>query len=100
MSTTEEGVLKKKIKADLDRLGAYWYMPVPGGYGKQSIDFLCCLKGLFIGIETKKEGGKPTPRQWKCISEIIAAGGIAFYCDSFESYVKHMTAFTKETSRG
>lgn len=87
---TQEGLLKDKIKADLIFRGTYWYMVVPVGYGKQTLDFLCCIKGRFLGIETKAPGKYPTPRQYACIDEIKGAGGIAFWCDSFESYLTEM----------
>ena len=86
----EEGQLKAKIKADLKKRGAYWYMPVPYGYGKQSVDFLVCLDGLFIGIETKSPGKVATPRQLQTLAEITAAGGLAFWCDTFASYLEQM----------
>jgi hypothetical protein len=81
-------------------------MPVPGGYGSQTIDFLCCVpvkwfdtvaniyvpSGLFLGIETKSTGEKPTARQELCMQAIRHAGGIAFWCDSWGGYVAEITA--------
>ena len=84
----KEKDLKAKIKKHLDSIGAYYYMVVPVGYGKQTVDFLCCINGFFISIETKTTGGKPTPRQALCIEEIRDAGGIAFCCDSYETYIE------------
>ena len=81
---TPEARLKDEIKTLLKRMGAHYYMPVPSGYGKQTLDFLCCVKGRFVGIETKAPGKKPTPRQQQCIDEINAAGGLAFWCDHYE----------------
>lgn len=87
---TEEGRLKDYVKKQLDLLHAYRYMPVPSGYGQQTLDFLCCIDGRFIGIETKAEGKEPTARQSLCIEEIKAAGGIAFWCDSAPSFMLAM----------
>ena len=54
MATTPEGKVKKGVRQVLDKLGAYYVMPVTGGYGVQGApDFLVCFKGRFIGIETK-----------------------------------------------
>ena len=90
-----EAILKKKIKAHLNELKAYWYMPVPGGYGTQTVDFLCCLNGRFLGIETKSTGQKPTPRQMLSMQAIRNAGGVAFWCDSFESFYQQWKAIAE-----
>jgi hypothetical protein len=90
---TEEGRLKDKIKKHLTALGAYRFMPVQFGYGTQSVDFLCCVKGRFLAIETKAEGKEPTPRQAQCLAEIKQAGGVAFWVDSFESYLLNLAAW-------
>lgn len=86
----EEAKLKARIKTALQKLDCYYHMPVPCGYGTQTLDFLCCVKGKFVGIETKAPGKKPTPRQKLCIASINAAGGIAFACDSWDSFMMHM----------
>lgn len=53
-----ESWVKKQIKYILDELGAWWYMPNAGNYGVYGVpDFVCCLKGKFVAIEAKKEGG-------------------------------------------
>jgi penicillin-binding protein-related factor A (putative recombinase) len=38
-------------------------MPVPSGYGESTLDYIGCYKARFFAIETKKPGGKLTPRQ-------------------------------------
>lgn len=53
-------------------------MPVPAGYGTQSVDFLVCFDGLFIAIEAKRRGARPTPRQENTLEQIRAAGGSTF----------------------
>ena len=91
---TEEGKLKDRIKRYLDALPrSYRHMPVPGGYGTQSLDFLCCIDGRCVGIETKAPGKKPTPRPELCMKQIIAAGGAAFSCETFESFLLNMAAW-------
>ncbi len=73
---TPEGLVKKELKKLLDKIGAYYYMSVPVGYGKSTIDFLVCHKGRFYGIECKREGvGKPSDRQACIMREIATAGG-------------------------
>jgi hypothetical protein len=91
---TEEGLLKIKVKRYLDQLPkSYRYMPVPSGYGTQTLDFLCCINGRFCGIETKAKGKKPTPRQEQCMTAIKAAGGAAFWADSYEGFLIGMAAW-------
>ena len=100
MVRTLEGALKQQIKLYLKQLGAYYFQPVQMGMGMQTLDFLVCVPqwhnggriGRFVAIETKAPGKKPTPRQMACGKDIIEAGGIAFYCDSFESFKLTMVA--------
>lgn len=78
MATTPEGKVKKQVRKVLDDLGAYYVMPVTGGYGKQGApDFLVCLNGSFFGIETKAGKGKLTTLQEINLKKIIEAGGVA-----------------------
>ena len=80
-----EALVKDDVKSWLKSLGAYTCMVVPGGYGHQTLDFLCCIRGRFIGIETKAPGKVPTPRQEACLRAIRAAGGIALWGDNIEA---------------
>lgn len=75
---TPEGKVKDRVKKLLKEYGAYWHMPVQNGMGAPSLDFICCLNGLYFAIETKVEGGKMTPRQEKTASEIRSVGGKVF----------------------
>lgn len=78
MGMTPEAKVKKAVRQVLDGLGAYYVMPVTGGYGKQGApDFLVCLKGKFIGIETKAGKGRLTALQEMNLKQIIGAGGVS-----------------------
>lgn len=73
---SSEKLVKDALKKYLKSIGAYYYMPVPMGYGAASIDFFVCWRGQFYGIETKKPGIKdPTIRQTVVLTEIALAGG-------------------------
>lgn len=78
MARTPEGAVKDKVKALLKEHGAYWHCPVQNGMGAPSLDFICCHRGRYFGIETKAGNKKPTPRQETTINQIRLAGGLAF----------------------
>ena len=78
---TPEGRVKEEVKKLLKKFGVYYFMPVQTGMGKPGLDFYCCLEGRFFAIETKAEGGRPTPRQRRTMDEIEAAGGAVFLID-------------------
>ena len=45
MAMTPEGKVKKKIVAYLKEIGAYYFFPATGGYGKSGVpDIVGCLK--------------------------------------------------------
>jgi hypothetical protein len=70
--------VKDAVKKILDQAGAYFFMPVPTGYGRHGIpDFIVCHKGRFIAIETKFGDRKPTKYQELELQKIQIAGGIA-----------------------
>jgi hypothetical protein len=78
MADTPEKKVKKAVRQVLNALGAYYVMPVTGGYGTQGApDFLVCHQGLFYGIETKAGKGKLTALQQLNLDKIIEAGGVA-----------------------
>lgn len=61
-------------------------------------DILMCIPyqklstnpGLFVAIEVKQPGKKPTPVQVQCIEEIRAAGGVAFVATSVEDVKREL----------
>ena len=79
---TPEAKVKAKVKRVLTDIGAYYTMPVTGGYGNSGVpDFVGCLRGKFFGVECKANGGKPTALQLKHLNDIRCAGGIALVVD-------------------
>jgi len=79
LTSTPEGLVKRRVREVLKKLGAYYVMPVTGGYGNSGApDFLVCLRGRFIGIECKAKGGKPTALQERNLTAINDAGGMAY----------------------
>lgn len=79
MAMTPERRVKAQVRKVLDKLGAYYVMPVTGGYGNSGApDFLVCLHGRYVGIECKAGKNTTTPLQEKNLRLIERSGGIAF----------------------
>lgn len=71
-----ESDVKNAVKKILNDLGAFWFMPVQTGYGVKGVpDFIVCLNGAFIGIETKY--GNNTLSMWQKLQgeKILNSGG-------------------------
>lgn len=79
MAMTPEGKVKKKVTDQLKKLGAYYFFPLTGGYGKSGVpDIVGCYKGKFFAIECKAGKNKPTPLQDLNIRAIRDVGGYAW----------------------
>lgn len=98
---TPEGKVKKKVVDVLKRLGAYYFSPVTGGFGRSGVpDIVACYNSKFIGIECKAANNKPTALQIKNLNDIIAQGGIALVInednlDTLEADIKLLTGEIK-----
>jgi len=104
---TPEGKVKEKVRRVLKTGGAYWHMPVQNGMGKPALDFHNCIPviitqdmvgariGLYVGIETKAEGGEPTARQLATMAEIVKAGGSVFLIDGDTSELEEWMVHPK-----
>jgi Holliday junction resolvase len=80
---TPEGRVKKEVVAYLNELGAYYFFPVTGGYGRSGVpDIVACLNGRFVGIECKAGNNQPTALQEKNLKAIRSAGGLSFCVNS------------------
>jgi len=89
---TPEGRIKDKVKKVLRKHKVYYHMPVMNGMGSPTLDFICCVIGSYLAIETKAPGKKPTPRQEMTMEEMRAAGAFIFVIDSDEK-VDELDAF-------
>lgn len=102
MAMTPERRVKAKVRKVLDKLGAYYTMPVTGGFGNSGApDFLACLHGRFVGIECKAGKNTTTPLQEKNLRQITEAGGIALVVndenvDVFENLLSSVITETGE----
>lgn len=98
---TPEGRVKRAIQATLYRHRDYvWVnMPVPGGWGRPTLDYVGCCCGLFFGVEAKRKGARPTPRQELTMHQITRAGGRVFLVtdeDSLKAFDAWITTVVEQ----
>ena len=75
---TPESKVKRAVTKHLKNMGAYYFYPVTGGYGKSGVpDIVGCYKGRFFGLECKAGSNKPTALQQKSLRDIAESGGIS-----------------------
>jgi len=75
---TPEAKVKRNVTNQLKLIGAYYFYPATGGYGKSGVpDIVGCYKGRFFGIEVKEGKNTPTELQKLQLKLIADAGGIA-----------------------
>ena len=75
---TPEAKVKKVVVDQLRNLGAYYFYPVTGGYGRSGVpDIVGCYQGKFFGIECKAGKNTPTPLQQINLNDIEKQKGIA-----------------------
>ena len=79
MAATPEKKVKEKVVKVLKEMGAYYFYPFTGGYGRSGVpDVIGCYKGRFFGIECKAGKNKTTALQDREISLIHNAEGVAW----------------------
>ena len=78
MAMTPEKKVKDKVAKVLKQLGAYYFFPATGGYGRSGVpDIAGCYNGKFFGIECKAGKNTTTALQELELEKIRKAGGIA-----------------------
>ena len=79
MAMTPEGKVKRVVVKQLKELGAYYFFPMTGGYGKSGVpDIIGCYEGKFFGIECKAGKHTPTALQEKNLRDIKEAKGASW----------------------
>lgn len=100
MAMTKEGEVKKQIKKILEDEDVYYFMPSGNGYGRSGIpDFVCIVKGKFLGIEAKAGSLMPTAIQTRELHRIYEAGGTGIYvnADNIAQLINVIKAIKNET---
>jgi hypothetical protein len=106
MVMTPERRVKVKVRKVLDKVGAYYVMPVTGGYGNSGApDFLVCMHGHFVGVECKAGKNTTTPLQKKNLHQLSQAGGTALVVNDenvgvFEETLNSISVVETELYRG
>lgn len=94
----KEADVKAEVKTLLKKHGFFWWMPANNGFGKSGTsDFLAIRKGVFIAIETKFGGNRPTPLQVAFLNSIMAEDGFGFVVDEkrLELFAGWLAAFDR-----
>jgi len=74
-----EAAVKRRITAGLKKYDGLWYfMPVQSGIGAAALDYLVCINGRFVAVETKAVNGRLTDRQKHVAKMITDAGGLVY----------------------
>ena len=82
MSNTPEGKIKEMVKRGLKTLTyCHGNWPVQSGMGTQMLDWVGCVGGRYVAIETKAPGKTLTARQEATAGMVHAAGGLVFVID-------------------
>ena len=98
MAVTPENRVKARVKALCREHNVHYIMPVTGGFGGSGApDFLLCVNGVFVTVETKADclrhlrgdmhrgkrikTGAPTALQQQHMQQIRASGGVTMVID-------------------
>lgn len=86
MATTPENKVKAVIRGWLAKFGdaVKYITPVPGPFGatKADPDFVISFCGIFVAIEAKAPGKKPTKLQLLRHNELRRSGAIVYVVDN------------------
>jgi len=94
MASTPESKVKARVVMQLRKVGAFYFFPQAGGFGKSGIpDIIACYRGVFIGIECKAGANKPTKLQEQKLEQISNAGGMTMVINeaNIETVGKRLT---------
>lgn len=95
-----EKMFENKVKAFLKHEGCWVLKTWSNGIQREGIpDLLICCNGYFLGVELKRDTGKPSELQLWNIDQIRKANGIAFvlYPSAFDEF-KDLIHLLKEVT--
>lgn len=84
----KEKDFENEIRKFLDQKGIYHFKFWGGNFKtshgsfvrtKKGVpDLICCVNGVFVGLEIKQENGKPSDEQIQNLNKINYSGGLGF----------------------
>lgn len=92
----KEKWVKQQVVKMLKDKGAYYFYPVANGYAHIGVpDIVACYKSMFMGIECKTRGNKPTVLQEKNLQHIQDNEGLAMVVNednlvAFQNFLDEM----------
>jgi Holliday junction resolvase len=90
-----ESKIQSKILKELKALNIYAHKNITTN--KKGIpDIIVCYNGLYLALEVKRPGGKPTELQMYNIEQIRKSGGVAEIVYSWEDVTKILRSMTNE----
>lgn len=78
----QESTITKKVKDYLETQPDVHFYKASDRYHKGISDIIACVRGRFVAIELKKDGGVTSPHQSLFIKQVEMAGGIGGVCDT------------------
>ena len=88
----KEADIQRKILLYLASVEA-WTVKTVTSNKKGVPDIIACVKGIFVGIEVKRPGKKPTPLQrvqGKLIGEAGGVFTVAYSVEDVKNAIKHL----------
>ena len=83
----KEQTIQGKIITYLEKQGFYVINVITASKNGVNDLIACSPTGRFWSIEVKKPGEEPSKLQFYNIDEVEERGGVAFWCDSFQSFL-------------
>ncbi|MMZ45728.1 VRR-NUC domain protein [compost metagenome] len=72
-----EATLTSAFKSWLELQPDIAFYKASDRYNKGISDFIICVRGMFVGVELKRDEGTPSAQQNLFIKQILDSGGIA-----------------------
>lgn len=96
MKFKTEKSIKEGTKKLLKENNIFFFMPSASVYGRAGVaDFICCMNGRFVAIETKSGTNKQTPLQRRFQDAVESAGGMYFLIRTESDVATMMTYFLR-----
>jgi Holliday junction resolvase len=99
----KEKNFQNKVEKFLNDEGIYYIKYWGGGiYTRSGIpDLVCCVKGVFVSVELKANGGRVSDLQYYNVEKIHQSGGVAFilYPDDFKVFKCFIKTLEEEMSK-